>query len=142
MRFFGKILMLITGIVLLCWGIADVTISIMHLSSFDWMNASSNIIGLVSLILSVVVTIFFIVTGVTAIFSFFIATPTRIRKLNVYASLLFIVSLVIFVINSVFLVIDIVAGKISAFAICELSLNLVLPIIFLIGARLLRKSIR
>ncbi|MFA5283331.1 MAG: hypothetical protein WC366_02255 [Bacilli bacterium] len=142
MKFFGKILMLITGIILLCWGIADVTIAIIHLASFDWVNVSSDIIGLVSLILSVVATAFFIVAGVTAIFSFFIATPTRIRKLNVYANLLFVVSLVIFVINCVFLVIDIVANKISVFAICELSLNLILPIVFLVGARSLRKSIR
>ncbi len=138
--------MLITGIIIFCWGITIAATTIIDLCNFPWANISTNISSFINLALLVVETIFFLVAGLTAIFAFFIATPTRIRKLNVYANILFFVSLVIAIISSIFLIINIANGTTalsdSVFAIVEIVVSLILPLVYLLGARMLRKSMR
>jgi hypothetical protein len=146
LRIFGKILLFVTGLIILLWGIGDGAYTLTYLiNSFPWSNISNNIILLLNNIVSLIMSVVLIFAGIFAILVFIHAKPTRVYRVNKYANFIFFVALISALSRSVGLIIDSV-NQVNienlALLISQLVLDILLPIIYLIGARLVRKSLR
>lgn len=140
-----KFLLLISGIVILLWGIGDGGYEISRLVSFPWNDFSSQVTLFIDIIFSSLLALLFIFAGIGGILTFVHAKSTRVYRINKYATIIFTLAFIAAILRAIYLIVETVQQKSITslpMEITQLIFDLLLPLIYLWGARLVRKSLR
>jgi hypothetical protein len=142
MKIFGKILLLITGILFVILGITSVALGFVGLFQFNYSEFTTNVSDFINLLAGAIVGLVFFIGGIAGIIVFFHLSAKTAARVQKYAIIILAIAIITTIVQAVFMIIDVTKGLTIdnlPIVIVGIVSNLVLPILYYLGAYLSKR---